>query len=296
VEETQRPAVTQFITNTGATTQDIAGYKSFDEFLSGYKPKAAAPDWTSSLEPEHKTLLGIKGWKTPVDVVKSYGELEKLLSHDRIPLPRKNQDGSWEKGELERVMGALGLPKDPKEYKPSANFKLPEGVALNEKTFEDFKAEAHKQGLLPHQYAFVMDKLAGILHQGIEAKKEADTKVHNEAALALRGKWGLAYDEKTKMANNILRNFATDPKQAETLAQKYANDPVLIELLANVGGNLSEEALTKTNMSGVLLDPTAAQMEINKIRAERSKELTEATHPQHQYWVDKLTELYKMLG
>ena len=296
VEETQRPAVTQFITNTGAKSEDIAGYKSFDEFLSGYKPKAATPDWTSSLEPEHKTLLSIKGWKTPVDVVKSYSELEKLLSHDRIPLPRKNQDGSWEKGELERVMGALGLPKDPKDYKTSVNFKLPEGVALNEKTFEDFKAEAHKQGFLPHQYAFVMDKLAGILHQGIEAKKQADTKAFNEAALALRGKWGLAYDEKTKMANNILRNFATDPKQADTLAQRYANDPVLIELLANVGGNLSEEALTRTNMSGVLLDPTAAQMEINKIRAERGKELTDNSHPQHQYWVDKLSELYRMLG
>jgi len=37
-------------------------------------------------------------------------------------------------------------------------------------------------------------------------------------------------------------------------------------------------------------------MEINKIRAERGKELTDNSHPQHQYWVDKLSELYRMLG
>ena len=86
VEEGQRPAVSSFITNTGATNEDIANFKSFDEFLAGYKPKTQAVDWTSTLDADHKALVGVKGWKTPADTIKGYSELEKE-PYQNIALP-----------------------------------------------------------------------------------------------------------------------------------------------------------------------------------------------------------------
>ena len=299
VSEGQRPAVASFITNAGATTEDIAGYKSFDEFLSGYKPKVPSSDWTSTLEPDHKTVVGVKGWKTPADAIKGYSELEKLVGHEKIAMPKKDKDGNYEKGEFERVMSQLGLPKDSKEYKESVNFKLPEGVKLDEKFSAEFKAEAHKVGLLPHQYAFVMDKLASVLQQGMQAQKESNEKAYNESILNLRSKWGSTYDAKSKIANDVLKNFV-DPKLGADIIKKYGNDPALIELLANVGGNLSEESLLKSGMSGSLLSPEAAKAEKNNILTDSShpgnKAYFNAEHPQHQYWVDKVYELNKLIG
>ncbi|MFA5388873.1 MAG: hypothetical protein WC312_03865 [Candidatus Omnitrophota bacterium] len=293
VAEEQRPAVTSFITNSGATTEDIASYKSFDEFLSGYKPKAPSGDWASALEPEHRTLLGVKGWKTPADIIKSYKDIEHLVPAEKIAMPYKDKDGNFNQDDLKRVFSQLGLPKDPKEYKPSANFKLPEGITLDAKFIEGFNAKLHKAGFLPHQYALVMDELANVLNQGTQAQIEANNKAFNEANLNLRSKWGLGYEEKSKLANAVLKNFCGDPKQGEAIAKKYGNDPFIIELLANVGGNLSEEALDRTNMSGTLLSPEAAQLEINTIKANPA--YLDSSHPSHQYLVDRMYELQKML-
>lgn len=296
VPETSRESVTTFVTNTGATAEDLKGFDSFEGFLAGYKPKAAPLDWTSTLPEEDRALLGVKGWKSPADPIKGYKELEKLVGHEKIAMPKKDAQGNYEKGELERVLMQLGMPKDPKGYKVSQGFKLPEGITLDDKFMAEFTAEAHKVGLLPHQYSFVMDKLAGLLQQGVAVKKEGDEKSHNEAMLNLRNKWGYAYDEKAKLANSVLRNFAGDENAGIELMKKYGNDPVVIELLANIGSNLSEDSLTRVNMISSMLTPEAAKGEIQKIRTERTKELNDASDPQHNYWVNRLSELYRMTG
>jgi hypothetical protein len=295
VAEESRPAVTTFIQNTGATNEDIASYKTFDEFMTGYKPKpASAPDWNSTLPEEEKAFVGVKGWKSPVDTIKGYRELEKLVGHEKIAMPKKDKDGAYLPGELERVMTQLGRPVDANGYKVSKDFKLPEGVSLDETAIKAFNDKAHKAGLLPHQYSMVMDELGRIINQGLSAKTEADQKSFDDAALALRTKWGMAYEEKNKLANSVLRNFAADQASGLKLVEKYGNDPAVIELLANIGSGLSEESLTRVNMISTMLTPESAKLEIEKINREHSKELLDAGHPEHKYWLDKREEYYRM--
>ena len=291
VEEAQRPAVTTFITNSGATTEDLANFKSMDEFMTGYKPKSQG-DWTTSLDADHKALVGVKGWKTPGDAIKSYSEIEKLVGHEKIAMPKKDKDGNYEPGEFERVMTQLGMPKDAKEYKTSANFKLPEGVNIDPKLETEFKARARAAGLLPGQYAFMMDELSGMLTRGGQSMKEAQEKNFNESVLNLRTKWGSAYDSKAQLANRVLSTFADQNKAAE-IVKKYGNNPEIIEILANVGENLSEESLVKVGMSGTSMSPEEANIQIMKVREERKKELNDASHPAHKYWLDRLDELYR---
>lgn len=293
VSEEQRPAVESFITNTGATEEELANYSSFDEFLADYKPKTQTVDWTSTLGEEEKALLGIKGWKTPADPIKGYKELEKLVGRDKLAMPKRDKDGNFDQADFERVMSQLGRPKDPKEYKTSPNFKLPEGVTVDAKLQDDFKAKLHKAGFLPHQYALVMDELAVMLDRGTKAEKEAQEKAFNESMLNLRAKWGSAYEQKAKMANNVLATFS-DKSKVDEIVRKYGNNPEIIELLANIGGSLSEESLVKVNMSGVNLSPAEAKMQIDQIRSEHLKELLDENNPQHNYYVDKIDELTKV--
>jgi hypothetical protein len=297
VPDESKESVTSFVTNSGATAEELKGYDTFDKFLSGYKPKSQQSlDWTATLPEEDRALLGIKGWKNPSDTIKGYKELEKLVGHDKIAMPKRDKNGNYEPGELERVMTQLGRPKDAKEYKPSATFKLPEGMQINEQMLAEFQAKAHKNGLLPHQYSFMMDELSTLVNQGFTAKKAADDKAFNDATLNLRAKFGLAYDEKTKLANSVLRNFSDNEDVGIELVKRYGNDPFIIGLLANVGAGLSEESLTRVNMISSMLTPESAKAEIVKVRNERAKELMDASHPQHAYWLEKLSELYRMAG
>jgi hypothetical protein len=294
VQETQRPAVESFINNSGATQEDLAGFKSFDEFLSGYKPKTQPVDWTSTLDADHKALVGVKGWKTPQDAIKSYKELEHLVPAEKIAMPFKDKEGNFNQADFERVMTQLGRPKDPKEYKTSTNFKLPEGMKIDPQLQADFNAKLHKAGFLPHQYALVMDELGLMLDRGTKAEKEAEERDFNESTLNLMNKWGSsAYAQRAKLANNVLATFSDKTKTAEII-KKYGNNPEIIELLSNIGGSLSEESLVKVNMSGISLSPAEAKAQIAQIRSEHIKELMDENDPQHKYFVDKIDELTRV--
>lgn len=275
--------------------QSFSGFATIGDLMKGYVDKSKtqqAGDWSASLSDEHKSLLAVKGWKNPGDVIKSYGELEKMVGGEKIVLPKKDKDGNYAKGELERFLSAVGLPKDATGYKVN----MPEGLSINGETLAAFLAKAHQQGLLPHQVQFMMDELAGIVKQGTDAQKENAEKAHNEAALNLRTKWGMSYDQNKSIANKVLQGFAPDKNKLADIVSRYGNDPILIELLANVGKGMSEDSLSAAGMRGQLLDPASADAEIKKIMSDKTSPYWNATHPDHKYWVNRMTELYKMKG
>lgn len=271
---------------------DNSAAQESTEQVQAETKETKAVDWIASLPEDQRAVVGAKGWKTPGDAIKSYAEVEKLVGHSKIAMPKKDAQGNYEPGEFERVMTQLGMPKDAKEYKTSANFKLPEGMAIDPKLETEFKARARAAGLLPGQYAFMMDELNGMLTRGTQVQKETQEKNFNESVLNLRSKWGSAYDSKAQLANRVLSTFA-DQGKAVDIVKKYGNNPEIIEILANIGENLSEESLAKVGMSGTSMSPEEARIQISKVREERSKELNDAGHPQHAYWVEKLAELYR---
>ncbi len=252
-----------------------------------------AQDWTTGLTAEQRTVVESKGWKAPGDSITSYVQLEKLVGQDKIVMPKKDANGEFVAEDFTRVMGQLGLPKDPGGYKESPNFKLPEGVQLNDKFVTEFRAECHKAGMLPKQYAFVMDKLAMALNQGTQSQKEAQEKAFNEASVALRTKWGEGYESKVALAQKAFDQFAGKDAK-DRIAQKVGNDPDLLEWAANIADNLSEESLTRSNMAGNMMTPEAAIAEIDKLKAEHVTELTRDDHPQHAYFQKKMDDLYRI--
>ena len=255
-------------------------------------PPAPPADWTATMSPEHKAVIDVKGWKSSGDVISSYSDLEKLVGHEKIAMPKKDTNGNFEAGELNRVMTQLGAPSDSKDYQTGADFKLPEGMAIAPELESALKTRAREAGLLPSHYQFMMNELGNLITKGNDAQQAKTKADFDNASLELRTKWGLAYDNNAKLANSMIESFGGET--AQEIVKKYGNDPAVIELLANVGKEFSEEQLIKTGMTGKVLTPEAAKLEIDKIRSERSKELNDANDPQHQYWTDKLSDYYKM--
>jgi len=250
-------------------------------------------DWTTSLTPEAKSLVTLKGWKTPAEALASYSGLEKLVGGDKIAAPRKDKDGNYEKGELERFLQAAGAPKDAKEYSLPKDLKMEAGTGLTPAALEQFKPIAQKYGLLPHQFQGIMAEFAGMLNAGAKQSAEQKEKAHNEAVTALRGEYGEAYDEKAGLANRVLRSFV-DKNRADAIVQKYGSDPDIIKLLANVGENMSEDKIGASNMAGGTLTPAQAAEELRTITADIKHPLFVAGHKDHAYWVNRRMDLEKL--
>jgi hypothetical protein len=252
-----------------------------------------APNWIAGLSPEVQKLVEIKGWKTPADAITGYTELERLVGQDKIPAPRKDKNGNFEKGELERFLQAAGAPKEVAGYVLPKEIKIEQGAGMTVAQLEAFKPMALKYGLLPHQFNGIMTDFAGMLNKGLEAKTAADTKAYEDAVASLKGELAENYDAKVKLSNRVLQSFI-DQKRADVIVKKFGNDPDLIKLLANIGENISEDKLSGDGMGGGVLTPDQAEAEIKTIRADMKHPYFNATHADHAYWVNRVDQLTKM--
>lgn len=259
--------------------------------------KEAQTNWVSGLEPSAQEVVKLKGWKSPAEVVKSYVEIEQTMGRDKIAMPLKDKDGNFDPQGVRGVLDRLGVPKDPKEYSFDKEAQIAEGSGLRTDQLEAFKPIAHKYGLLPSQFKGIMSEFVKIVNLGHDSLTKERTEKYNTAVAALRQKWGLAYESKAALANQVLKMFGGKDLGAE-VAQKYANDPHVIELLATIGEGLSEEQLQKTNMSSAVLTPAEAKAKLDEVNSHVNDAVKhpyfDAAHKDHKFWVDEVAKWTKL--
>lgn len=258
---------------------------------AGTPPPAAVVKWTDNLPPEIKAHPVLSKYKDSTEAVKALVEAQSLIGADKIIIPSKDaKPEEWNA----RVWDRLGRPKDPAGYVLPTDLKIPEDLPIDEKLVTNFKAEAHKQGLLPHQVAamykwFMNEQIAqhGIFKEGINTTR-------NEAETKLRRDWGAAFGQNVALGEKVLDAFA-EPETLTFLKQNgLHNDPSFIKFLAKIGSSFSEDQLIG-KPRGLTLTPEEAQIEINKIRNDMKGPLYDDKHPEHKAMVDKVEFLTKMV-
>lgn len=259
--------------------------------------KEAQTNWVSGLDSSVQEVVKIKGWKSPAEIVKSYAEIEQTMGRDKIAMPLKDKDGNFDPQGVRGVLDRLGVPKDPKEYSFDKEVQIAEGSGLRTDQLEAFKPIAHKYGLLPSQFKGIMSEFVKIVNLGHDSLTKEKAEKYNTAVATLRQKWGLAYESKAALANQVLKMFGGKDLGAE-VAQKYANDPHVIELLATIGEGLSEEQLQTTNMSSSILTPAEAKAKIDEVNSHVNDAVKhpyfDAAHKDHQFWVDEVAKWTKL--
>ena len=157
---------------------------------------------------------------------------------------------------MEDLYNKLGRPKTVAEYKIKKP-DLPEGEKYDEAIVESFLAAAHKIGLNSNQATALLEwnqeKLSE--QKGQQKKSQAD------AASALKKEWGNAFDERVKIAEEVLNQYGDDESEAV-----IKNNPALINLIYKMGKDLVEGTVKgKSSASSQSRTPAEAQAEINKL-------------------------------
>lgn len=251
--------------------------------------------WKENLNPDLKNAPFMQKFDDSKEglgkAMESYGNLEKLLGHEKVPIPKGDDDvEGWT-----RFSKAMGIPSKSEGY-GLPNMELPEeikGSALNKERFAEI-AHAHK--LTPSQ-ASGLWKLYNEI--GIENYNKAMSeyeKSMGETVSRLKGEWGDTYETNIELGQMVINKFSSDEEMSNYLTAVLSKDPRGIKFLAKIGDQFAENKVGEFQMKRFSKAPEEAMEEINKIRNDMNHPYnnSKATAKEHDAAVDYVNNLYKI--
>lgn len=193
----------------------------------------------------------------------SHLNLEKLLGHEKVPLPKGPED----KDGWARFNKALGVPEKPEGY-GLVDISVPENMkalAFDKKQFAEI---VHSLNLTPAQAKGLWSTYTKL---NIDAYGKALT-THQEtmtkAVNALRQEWGDAYDANVDLGQTVINKFAGDQETADFLTASLSSDPRGVKFLAKIGSQFAENKIGEFAVKRYAFSPQEAKAEVDRIRGD----------------------------
>lgn len=246
---------------------------------------AGTSSWISALPKELQEDASIKKFPDVATLAKSYVNAQRLIGANKIVIPDQHAtDEDWK-----NVYNKLGLPETVDKYE----VKFGDSATIDKKFVDDFKALAHKSGILPKQAQALADWFTTT---NINAEKELATSraTHLEKEIAgLKSEWGQAFDAKLQHANNALRNFADKDTLDYMEKTGLNNDVRLVKMLSAMGEQLYKEGKIPEGSTSNRLTPEEAMKSARAIIADTKHPYHIKGHPNHAAAVSEVAELFK---
>jgi hypothetical protein len=256
--------------------------------------------WDASLDPNYRTLVQAKGWKSPADVLRDYSQLEGTLGQNKVAVPGKDaKPEDWD-----GVYNALGRPESPDKY-DLGDFKPPEGLPWDGEAQKAMLAEMHAAGLNSTQAQRLLKKYGEMQGGSYQAMQGNAAAFVEQATQQLRKDWGNAYDANLELANRaVKRAFGDELDSVKQLRMAdgtfMLDNPAIAKAFARVGGAWSEDSDLPGGRSGggsaAIRTPDQAKAEISRIRSEAASDpkhpYVNRQHPEFKALQGRMNELY----
>jgi len=251
-----------------------------------------ATDWTATLPPELKPVVQTKGWKSPVDVVTSYANLEKTLGQDKIPAPQK----TWTDKEWSDFYNRIGRPEAADKYEIPSDVKLNEGITLSDEKLKTAKETFHKLGLTSKQASEIMRFYLGTVNESDTALRSSRQAQIDQGMRKLQEEFGDKHQAQIDLARSVVAKFGGDELVNYLNESGLGNHPALIKAFAKIGSGVLEDTIKGAGGELGITDSTRAGAEIGRMKMDKDfmEALQTANHPGHQAAVDRWLAVHKM--
>lgn len=248
----------------------------------------ASKSWLESLPEDIRQDPSLQLFKEPAALAKSWVNAQKMIGADKVVIPgEKATEEEWN-----AFHQKLGRPASADKYE----FKLPEGIKLDESLAKSVKEVAFKAGLNPKQLQALVEwdannKIEAAKGQG--ADKDAEMRSALDAYQTKLGgedKFNATID-KARVAVKTL----ADPEMVEFLRNTgMGSHPAVIAHFAKMADMMAEDKVRDgTSIPLSQNDPAAIQKEIDTIEEKMFKDLNSASMSS---WVEQRNQLYTRLG
>ena len=254
-------------TDTTAATQDTTLTK--DEVMS-------VDRWRETLPEDIRTNKIIEETKDLTSIAKRLIDANAFISKS-VRLP---DDGDT--SGMDELYVKLGRPENADGYK----LETPEDLKEYQKDgmLDSFKEISLKVGNNPSQAKQLMEWYNDQVRGQIAETKQNAANAMGE----LKKEWGTAFDERVKIAEEVLNQYGNDVSEAA-----IKDNAGLIQLVYKMGKNLVEGTTEGRATSSHIRSPKEAQAEIDKLN--RDPNFTKAYYnkkdPTHNAAVEQMREL-----
>jgi hypothetical protein len=169
-------------------------------------PANAAPAWTAQLSSDLRENETFTGYKTISDLAKDHlivkgkaTELEGKLATDYIPKLAENATPE----QKEAFYKALGRPENADGYE----FKLPDGLEINQELTDWWKTYAFEKGLPKEIGESVYKDFSSLIGQMDKARSDLEIKVHEDAKAELQRAWGTDAPKNAEIIKTVYQHF-----------------------------------------------------------------------------------------
>lgn len=262
-----------------------------DPSLSGDKSKA---DFLSGLEddvkndPSLKVFVDKDGNFNANNLIKSYVHAQKRMGEKGVQLPGKNSsDEDW--------ANFYNQVRDPDPEKYELKNSLPEGQALDEQMFGQFKELAHSNGLTPKQAQGILDWYNESTLQATGSMQEQQKAQYEEELKGLKSDWGDAFSREVGIAQRALKEFADEGTIKYLKESGLDSNVTLVRLFNKIGKGMSEEKFTDEGKGHFGTTKDEAQQQMNKMFADQEGAYYNNQHPSHNDAVKEMSRLMEIV-
>lgn len=145
----------------------------------------------------------------------------------------------------------------PEKY---ADFKLPEGLTLDAKTLDGFKAIAKEAGLSQEAAQKFVDFETSLVKAGNEAAQAAWQEQVAKWETESREAFGADWQKQFGIASKAVERFGSPALRQLLNESGLGNHPEVVKFFAKVGGRISEDQPVEGRRAGGEAVPTAKLM------------------------------------
>lgn len=224
-------------------------------------------------------------FKEPAALAKSWVSAQKMIGADKVVIPGKEAtDEDWE-----AFYTKAGRPESADKY----DFKLPEGVTMDEKLAKGFKEIAHKNGLSTKQ-------VQALATWDAQQKIEQAKGMESAQSLALKEsldafKQTIGGEEKFKAtvdkARVAVRALADDGFKAFLRDSGLGSRPEAITFFSKLADMMGEDKIRDgTGVPFTNEDPSAIESQIQDLEKKMYADLSSTNMAS---WVEQRNRLYE---
>lgn len=228
-------------------------------------PPSAAPEWLAGAPEDISAFVQTKGWKTPVDALESYRNLEKYMGTPADRLARIPEWDKADKSEIDAFFGKLGRPSDPKEYK----LPVPEGADPAFATAA--AAKFHELGLTAKQAQALAEWNNNYATEAQAKMTESYQQTVAAQEAELKREWGSAYDQNVIAAKGAAAQLGLDAQKIDALERVLGFDG-LMKMMADVGSKIGEDKFVSGQSQAPgfgAMTPAQAKAKIDALGADQ---------------------------
>lgn len=248
----------------GAGDQGGAGAGDQGKGAAGDQGGGNAFDWHSQLTPDLKGSPFISKFENTSEGLKkamqSYGNLEQLLGHEKVPIPKdENDTEGWA-----RYRTAMKVPEKPEGY-GLEDAKVPEvlkGVVMDKNKFAAFMHSQHATTAQTKAAwnMYVQENVNAYNTHMDNLQKDLEKNIN-----VLKQEWGGAYDVNIELGQSVINQFAGDKETADFLTASLLKDPRGIKFMKTLGDQFAENKIGDFNLKRFAVSPDDAQNELNEM-------------------------------